>query len=78
MATQKEQECVQWEREIIVLQTCWDVKTSDDEEHANATNATHEDVSWEETEKRSKSEEAEEEKRDPWSHVSSEWIRYVG
>jgi hypothetical protein len=36
-------------------------------------------VSWEEAEERSKPEETEEKKRDPWrSHVSGERIKYVG
>jgi hypothetical protein len=36
-------------------------------------------VSWEKPEERSKSEEAKEKKRDTLqSHVSGEWMRYVG
>ena len=60
MSTHKKPERFKREGKLVILQMCRDIKTGDDEEHADATDATHEDMPWEETAERAKSEEAEE------------------
>lgn len=51
MSAQEVEDRIQRERKLVIFQTRCDVETGDNEEHADATDATHEDVPWEEADK---------------------------